>query len=321
MWLDDFLALMSGSTINRDDIDGAYALKDAHLPQKLYKFREVNDNALQNLMSDTVWLCSADKYNDPYECATTWCVTDLLREAGKKDLEMIIELTGLEKQMSLVDLERVRAAHDPIREIARALLAKEDKISEEQQQKLLEVSMQSVEHISKEGISQANEFSQRGMKICSFSARVDSIVMWGHYAKSHTGFVVEYDISTWARDDIRRRILHPVVYRQELFDATEYHLQALAGQGFNYLFGTIAAIHKSPDWSYEDEWRFVLPMGESFADQNYPMPKPSGLYLGSRIKREDMKRLADISAEKGIPVYKMGMSATEYKLVAHQLSA
>lgn len=318
MWVDDFLALMSGSKITLADIDRAYALKNRHLPEKLYKFREVNDYSIDNLTSDTIWLCSADKYNDPYECATTWCVSELLREAGKKNLVTIIEQTGLEEHLSLAELADVRASHDPIREITRVLLAKEAGISEEQRPKMLEVLLQSAEHISKDSISRMNEFVQRGMKICSFSARVDSVVMWGHYAKSHTGFAMEYDVSGWPQDDIRRRILHPVVYRQELFDATKYHLQAITGSEFNNLFGMIAAIHKSPDWSYEDEWRFVLAMGESFADQNYLMPKPSGLYLGSRIKPEDKKRLEDICASKEIPIYEMRISTSEFKLLAHQ---
>ena len=119
--------------------------------------------------------------------------------------------------------------------------------------------------------------------------------------------------------DIHRRMLHPVIYRQELFDSTKYHLQVISGANFNNLFGVIAAIHKSPDWSYEGEWRFVLAMGESFPDQNYPMPKPSGIYLGTRTKPEDKKKLLEIAARKKMPVYRTNLSTSEFKLVAQEV--
>jgi len=319
MWIDEFLELMSGSTISHSAIDMVYALKNRNLSSKLYKFRAVNDYAISNLETDTVWVCSADKYNDPYECATTWCTIDLLRETTKANLDKICEQAELEKHLSPVQLDIVRASHDPMREIATLLIGKEEQISEEDKQKMLSVLFDVSDSISQQSITQMNEFVQRGMKICSFSSRVDSVVMWGHYADSHTGFAIEYDVTTWPMHDIHRRILHPVIYRQELFDSTKYHLQAMSGANFNNLFGVIAAIHKSPDWSYEGEWRFVLAMGESFPDQNYPMPKPSGIYLGTRTKPEDKKKLLEIAARKKVPVYQMSLSTSEFKLVAQEV--
>lgn len=319
MWIDEFLELMTQSTIDRVAIDKAYCLKDTHLPKKIYKFRVVNEYALSNLEGDTVWLCSAEKYNDPYECATTWSTEELLRQAGRVNLKKIIERTGLDGHLSTAELDLVRATADPIKEVARLLLGRQQGGAEKQQEELIEALSDVSNKIARQHIPRFNQFAQRGMKICSFSSRIDSVVMWGHYAQSHTGFAIEYDVEKWPHGDIQRRILHPVIYREELFDSTKYHMEALSSGQFNNLFGAIAAIHKSPDWSYENEWRFVIPMGESFLDQNYPIHKPSAVYIGSRITPENKTRISEIAAAKGIPIYQMSLSTSEFKLLPEEI--
>ncbi|HXU93708.1 MAG TPA: DUF2971 domain-containing protein [Gallionella sp.] len=318
MWIDEFLTLMSSSTITLDAIERAYELKDKNLPNKLYKFRAINSNSISNFENDTVWLCSADKYNDPYECATTWSTQDVLRQHSKSNIDQLLGHASLEKHLSPMEIDAIKASDDPLVELTKCSIGKHKDISPEKQDELIAALLKTSNDIASENISRMNEFIQQGTKICSFSSRLDSVVMWGHYANSHTGFALEYDITTWPRADIRRRILHPVIYKHTLFDSTKYHLQAITERkNFNNLFGAIAAIHKSPDWSYENEWRFVLPMGKTFPDQNYAMPIPSALYLGSRISDHDKNTLQAIANKKKIPVSQMSLSSFEFKLVPH----
>lgn len=317
MWIDEFLRLMTDSTITLDAIDRAYDLKDRNLPSKLYKFRAVNEYSISNFESNTVWLCSAAKYNDPYECATTWSTQNVMRQQTKSNIDQILKDVKLEKHLSPAELDTVRTSDDPMRELASFLIGRHEGISPEKRDEMIAVLFDVTNDISSQNIPRMNQLMQRGMKLCSFSSRLDSIVMWGHYADSHTGFAMEYDVTAWPVGDIRRRILHPVIYKQSLFDSTKFYIKASTGREFNNLFGAIAAIHKSPDWSYENEWRFVLPMGESFPDQNYPMPTPSALYVGSRISDGDKNRLLEIANRKGIPISKMSLSPFEFKLVPH----
>lgn len=154
------------------------------------------------------------------------------------------------------------------------------------------------------------------MKACSFSARNDSTVMWGHYANSHSGFCLEYDLSKWPLGGPHRRMLYPVIYSPTIFDSTKHILQSMNGGIFNNLFGIVAAIHKSPDWSYEDEWRFLLPLGRPFPDQNHSMPSPpSAIYIGARASDADTEKLLDIAKIKGVQAYKMHLSTEEFKMV------
>jgi hypothetical protein len=47
----------------------ALAIKQQHLPKRIYKYRRDCKNSLDNLKNNTVWLGSPDSYNDPYDCA------------------------------------------------------------------------------------------------------------------------------------------------------------------------------------------------------------------------------------------------------------
>jgi Protein of unknown function (DUF2971) len=320
MWIEEFLRLMTDSTLTLEAINHAYALKDKNLPAKIYKFRTINDYSISNLESDTVWICSADKYNDPYECSTTWSTQSVMQEHVRSSINRILGDIGLENHLTSAEIDFARKSGDPMRVVADRLIARDQEITRHKRDEMVNVLMKVTHDISLENIYRMNEFMQRGMKICSFSTRVDSTVMWGHYASSHTGFAMEYDIAGWHHGDIRRNILHPVVYAQTLFDSTKYLLKSVERADFNNLFGAIAAIHKSPDWSYEKEWRFVLPMGESFSDQNYPISKPSAVYMGSRIGDRDKHTILEITKRRRIPIYQMSLSPLEFKLIPNKIN-
>lgn len=204
-------------------------------------------------------------------------------------------------------------------EVTKFLIGRHEDISPAKRDKMIAALFDLSNCISSANIPRMNSLIQRGMKICSFSSRLDSVVMWGHYANSHSGFVMEYDVTTWPPGDIRRRMLHPVIYSHRLFDTTKYHLQAIGKRGFNNLFSAIAAIHKSPDWSCENEWRFVLPLGKSLSDQNYPIPTPSAIYMGSRISANDRSIIMRIAERKGIPVSEMSLSPFEFRLIPNPI--
>ena len=314
MWKDDFVSIMSGATISLDDIERAMTLKDENLPAKIYKFRGFNENALSNFYSDTVWLCSADNYNDPYECCTTIDFEALHQAISKDNLSGFLSWGDLKEHLTQVEISQIRESNDPMRALAYSLLEKDGDIPEERRREVVEELVGAHLKRNNDYYQRFNKRAQKGTKICSFSERVDSVVMWGHYADNHQGFCLEYDVKDFPPGDVRRRILYPVIYSDQLFDATEYILQSMRYGDFNNLFGAMAAIHKSPDWAYEKEWRFVIPMGDSCQGKNYAMPQPSALYLGARIQEDKKETLVEIARKKGVPVYEMDLSPTEFRL-------
>jgi hypothetical protein len=96
-----------------------------------------------------------------------------------------------------------------------------------------------------------NKFLKTSLRICCFCQNKDSVVMWSHYAANHRGICLEYDTQEFIQNDSLLNYLHPVVYKQELFDAAPYTSFFGEGMERNPLMTTIAACHKSREWSYE----------------------------------------------------------------------
>ena len=74
-----------------------------------------------------------------------------------------------------------------------------------------------------------------------------SLLMWSHYAKDHTGYVVGIDPGTLAADAIHG--LAPVQYGNERSKVSRDRPKDYA-----------EFFAKSEDWSYEKEWRTILPL-------------------------------------------------------------
>lgn len=309
-WVDEFLNLMSGATIDVQQIMRAHAIKNDNLPFKLYKYRPVNEYSLNNFKTDTVWVCSTDKYNDPYECAFTLNFDLISRENIKKKFDELIS-GPIAEILSNDELTGLQNSEAPMKDIVMAVLRHEKKIPPEKYNRIVSDLLGAAEKVNSNILSKIVSYAQQSTKVCSFSSRSDSVVMWGHYANGHAGFCLEYDLTRLSQDDVRRRALWPVTYSSEMFDATKYITQSMNHDSFNNLFGMLAATRKSKDWSYEQEWRVVLPMGKSIKDMNYSMPVPSALYIGSRTSEKDTADLTAIAESKGIPIFKMRLSTTK----------
>lgn len=66
-WIDKLKALFFDPAWENLDIEAAMALKHQHIPNRLFKFRSINRNALENLKTNSVWCGRASDLNDPYD--------------------------------------------------------------------------------------------------------------------------------------------------------------------------------------------------------------------------------------------------------------
>lgn len=315
-WIKEFLEQMAGPSIELNQIDAAMRLKHKNLPKSIFKYRAINDYSLQNLKSDTVWLCPPSEYNDPYDCAITFSTEKIQSFKIIENLDETLSKSGLNKTLTEEQIESLRASTDPMMDMIPMVFQKEKNLPPEKHGQFKDFIKGFLDKNNREMIQKFNKGLQERMVVCSFSETNESIVMWGHYSANHTGFCVEYDLTKMAPDDMRLRVLFPVVYSQELFDASKYFQQASTGKGFNNLFNIAAAMHKAPEWQYEKEWRFIHPFEKTLVNVNYPMPTPSAVYVGSRISPDNKEKIKSIALAKKIPVYQMHLSEREFKLVS-----
>ena len=82
--------------------------------------------------------------------------------------------------------------------------------------------------------------------ICCFSSVPDNILMWSHYAKAHTGYVVKYAIP----EAIGNTTLLPADYSPE-------RLSLPSAPQRDVLFDAFfkVTVRKHCGWKYESEWR------------------------------------------------------------------
>lgn len=170
-----------------------------------------------------------------------------------------------------------------------------------------------------------------------FSETYDNILMWSHYAKSHEGFCVEYDLKLLKKEESLDLLQHifPVLYldkrlkRKDINSLIESHLEmskALlndekydCGDPLDDVLPLFLV--KGKAWEYEQEWRMIFTKKQQYDMDNknletIPFECITGIYLGYRINPEIERNILEICKRQNrkIAVYKSKLSNSEFKL-------
>lgn len=281
-WMKDFTRLLF--PLYRDEVkpEKAFALKDRNTPHSLFKYRSFNCSSIKNLKDDTVWLADPLTFNDPYDCAHTLDPNKLINTLRIEELE-------------------------------NSLLGSLDPNEREKMRSALNTAIQSE---YSEMIAATSNFIAGSFKLCSFSERVDSTLMWAHYADFHKGFCIEYDFSRLDSLSAIKRQIYPVIYSDKLHDATDYYKYHCGNRPVNIHYLTLAALSKAKDWEYEKEWRLVIGNEILASAQAYPVPKPKAVHLGTRICNDHRQVIEEICTAKSIPVFETALDKSEFKFIS-----
>ncbi len=311
-WKDEFRQLMESCDENILNIDKAQILKNQNIPSKLYKYRPVNKYSINNLQEDTVWLNSPNDYNDPYEFYEKIDFEAVNREITKKHFDELIERMTSKVQISQEIIDKAKESDKPIEMIGKDLM-KENQYTDLKIETFFNFISDYTAKNNQRLISEKLEFIQDSMKVSSFCEENSQFLMWSHYADSHKGFCIEYDIDHWNRSDFKRRILFPIIYQEEVYDSTPHLLKSINQTEWNNLYPLLSGSTKSKNWEYEKEWRFIINIGASFQRQNYPMDCQSKIFLGHKISIVHKKEIVEICKNKKLPVFQTKLTGN-YKL-------
>ena len=311
-WVERFTGMLF--PLNRDDlnIEGAYILKHEYLPNSIFKYREVNENSLKNLLEDSVWLADPSNFNDPYDCAHTVDFSHIQKEESATIVSRFLEANKVSSTFTEEQREQLINSKEPYNCLVDILMS--DESSEKRE--AIKIALNEVQSQIHADMAISNsKYISSSFKLCSFSERKDSMLMWAHYANYHQGFCIEYDLTSLPYSDYRRRFLYPTIYSDQMFDATDHILKGVDDEQFNNLHLSLAALIKAKDWEYEKEWRLVFANGIFETERAYHIGKPKMVYLGTKISKEHQEELIDICSTKEIPVCKMKAHHSEFKLV------
>jgi hypothetical protein len=311
-WLDKLREYFFSPKLEEVKVNKAIELKFGHIPNRLFKYRQYGEFALENLKNNTLWCDSASGFNDPYDTSIHFKYS---QEALDKQLIKSIkeqDKNGKYPFLSYTELEMLEDADEPSRVLAE--IAEQKTNGRLPAEKVHSFLHQNTLRKSEEMNLEFNRVLKLGYKMCSLSQRNDSMLMWSHYSGEHTGFAMEYDFTALSNENILTRMLWPIIYDDQLFDASEFFEEGLSGGMSNNMLAIIASIHKAKDWSYEREWRLIIPKGPNEPSLNFPCPKVKSIYIGALASESDEHNLIEIGKNKNIPVYKMHLSQREFKM-------
>ncbi|OZI59416.1 DUF2971 domain-containing protein, partial [Bordetella genomosp. 11] len=93
-------------------------------------------------------------------------------------------------------------------------------------------------------------------------------------------------------------------------DGLRCHYAGTAGRGQVIYMCLI----KQKDWSYEKEWRIIVPLGPSYANAEQPMPKPSAVILGSMTATDDEAVMKELCKAMDIPLRRVAQRPGGFEL-------
>lgn len=295
-------------------MDEAMAIKYENRPKSVFKYRCNSEQSRRNLENDHIWVCSPTAYNDPYDSSISLMPETLTRAVLEEGVREFVE-KELSPKVKAKELEQILNAPNPALALQELIMAKLDRVPNEERARFrvpLAAQLKAWEEAFGKVLPASHKDS---LKVCSFSGTQYSIIMWSHYADQHRGFCIEYDTESLPPENLFVRMLYPVIYSETLFDGTKYYLAAIRNRKtFNILFPALAALHKSPEWSYEEEWRLVIPANMVKEAQSWSAPTPKRVYLGSRMADKEREPITNICEKKGVEVRRMRLAEKSFSL-------
>jgi GNAT superfamily N-acetyltransferase len=314
MWTDQFLEYLRQSTVEESRFGDAIALKQKYLPKRIYKYRSDNSYARESLKSSTIWLASPDSYNDPYDCLLRFSPASMTAAFERGLIDPFV--TGYKLEVPADKVEEAKQSTTPLETLSHHItgVGKPGANPKQMTEFFSKMVPKYVE--STVAVLQA---IRTIMKVCSFSAVNDSILMWSHYGSNHQGFCIEYDLSKFDQHDAFLRNLYPVVYSHQLVDLTPWAEKLVTGkrEELTTLFPLLGVIQKFEGWAYEQEWRYVSFQEDPSPNRTRSMPLPSRVFIGAKAPSSTMAGLMAICQEKNIGLWQMHMSNDQYELLAN----
>lgn len=108
----------------------------------------------------------------------------------------------------------------------------------------------------------------KALGILCLTSKPDNLLMWAHYAESHTGMVIEFDTDN--------EFFAPIFYQEGKPDLIDEDLMRDYGHLIKVQYqsnrpnvvvsqvkGFDQLLVKGSDWEYEDEWRMLMPTSKA----------------------------------------------------------
>ena len=343
LWKNDLIKNLFNNDPDSINTKFAIDLKYENIPSSLYKYRHFETkllNPLEILKSGKIHLSAPTSFNDPFDCASQLI-------PGNIDQKFILESNpGLyKKRFNLSDKEfnGLMTSNNVIKDICRLVLRK---LEQNNKKPPRTDYIKECEKIVKETSIWSSDKLRDSINIASFSETNESILMWSHYAHNHEGFCIEYDFKKLGINHHLTRFIFPVIYSQNVFDigkslsSSKKEFQDVMlnySEGieitddydesdvqmtklkFNNMLLFQSALNKSEEWTYEKEWRYLFKNENPLEKKYFFLPKPKAVYLGAKIKEDNLDKILRIAQNRDFEVFQMEKESTKFTLKPNKI--
>ena len=250
------------------------------MPDILYKYKPWNDYTKKILTDGELYFPSIGKLNDPFEGSIPY-IFDLKELTAENIFNWMYKLAK-------------RSHPDWKEEDIYKYVCEEQKKGRLFDEK----------HIEKQN-KETREEVEKLFGIFSLTTKRNNFLMWSHYADSHTGICIGFDINK-VFDTVKG------TFRNVLYQTN------LPIKRFNdkvEQFVTNLLFTKSKDWEYEDEYR-IIKINAANSTFKIPLEAIVDITLGCKFPIEDKKEIIAIVKSK-IPsckIHEATLSKTKFEL-------
>lgn len=255
------------------------------LPPKLYHYRAFNDNHIKIITQQTIYFSSPKKYNDPFDCK-------LFPDYRSISTKQYIKDYFKNRNKKFENKQHKKRVKEIVEDLLEDLVNKMRKSQDDQSFKNLQIMLDN-------GL----------LGIICLSKKYDNILMWGHYSRDHTGFCIGFDTKNLLEDLQNIDYYGKVKYRRKKpsikpsFDESYY--------AKNYFI-------KSKDWSYEDEYRFLMKELYNNGDRIVQISKKtiSEIFLGCQMNEVTQDSMIKMIRNNlpNVKIYKAERSEKKFAL-------
>jgi len=153
--------------------------------------------------------------------------------------------------------------------------------------------------------------------ISCFSESEKSHLMWAHYANNHRGMCVEYDLLKVNKQ--LRFTPVPVIYSVDRVCFRSINMDSIDRDSLSVFIESVSS--KSPEWSYEKEWRIIrdhAACGDKWNDMKkgalLDMISPTSITLGCQAEDSFERAVLMYCQEYRINLYRMEKDESLYQL-------
>ena len=127
-WKDALVTLLFPSDIRDAHVEEGIALKYQHIPARLFKFYRCDQNGIQNLSQNQVWLSFPSRLNDPYDCSLTFSMGTITNEFFRTHIDGILDSIGPNYKVSDEQRAMLSKSDNVTRDLARVLVPQDPSI-------------------------------------------------------------------------------------------------------------------------------------------------------------------------------------------------